>query len=147
LFFFAIGSPFACNVFSSDFTFENYEYAPINKRTSFIINPKSNSVFNPNLYINVISPSGHEFEGKIEEKSANLYTVRFTPNEVGDHQIIFYSDKDKKFLITKFISQVFDASKIRVSDLLPAAPHRPYKFTGNMRVSYRLTVRILPLSL
>ncbi|CAF1615421.1 unnamed protein product, partial [Adineta ricciae] len=125
------GSPFTCNVFSSDFIFENYEYAPINKRTAFVLKPKANSVLNPNLYINVISPSGHECEGKIEEKSPNLYTVRFIPNEIGDHQIIFYSDKDKKFLITKFISQVFDASKIRISDLPPAVPHRPYKFTIN----------------
>jgi len=87
--------------------------------------------------VDIISPSGDKLEGKIEEKSPNLYAVRFIPNKIGDHQIIFYHDKEKKLPITKFISQVYDASKIHVSDLTPAFPHRPYKFTSKIFVFYK----------
>ncbi|CAF1246383.1 unnamed protein product [Rotaria sordida] len=125
------GSPFTCNVFSSDFTFENYEYAPINKRTLFLIKPKLNSMFNPNIYVDIIAPSGNCIEGKIEEKSFNIYAIRFIPNEIGDHQIIFYNDKEKQLTITKYICQVYDVTKIHISDLPPAVSHRLYKFTIN----------------
>ncbi|CAF3728092.1 unnamed protein product [Rotaria sp. Silwood1] len=125
------GSPFTCNVCSSDFTFENYEYAPINKRTLFLLKPKLNSLFNSNIFIDIITPSGNYIEEKLEEKSSNIYTIRFIPNEIGNHQIIFYSDKDKKHIITKYICQVYDITKIHISDLLPAIPHRLYKFTIN----------------
>ncbi|CAM4895437.1 unnamed protein product [Rotaria socialis] len=125
------GSPFTCNVLSSDFTFENYEYAPINKRSLLLIKPKSNSKFNPNLHIDIVSPSGNCIQGKIEEKSANIYAIQYTPNEIGDHHIMFYTDNDKKCMITKFICQVYDATKIRISDLPAAIPHQLYKFTIN----------------
>ncbi|CAF4205688.1 unnamed protein product [Rotaria sp. Silwood2] len=125
------GTPFKCDVFSSDFTIENYEYAPINKRTLFLIKSKLNSMFNSNIHINILTPSGNCIEGKIEEKSLNIYAIRFIPNEIGDHQIIFYSDKEKKHIITKYTCQVYDVTKIHISDLLPAIPHQLYKFTIN----------------
>lgn len=127
---FGIGSPYTCNVFSSDFTFENYEYAPINKRTLFLIKSKPNSKFSSNMYVEIISPSNNCTEGKIEEKSLNIYGIRYTPTEVGDHQIIFYNDKDKTCTITKFVCQVYDSTKIRISDLPPAVPHQIYTFTS-----------------
>jgi hypothetical protein len=127
-----IGSPFACHVYSSDFTFENYEYASINKRTSFIIKPKIDSIFNPNILVDIITPSGKRIEGKIEEKSLNIYILHFLPNEIGDHRILFYNDKDKKSIIAKFISQIYDATKIQVSDLPSAVPHRLCKFTSKV---------------
>ncbi len=104
----------------------------MNKRTSFIIKPKLDSIFNPNILVDIITPSGKRIEGKIEEKSTNIYVLRFLPNEIGDHRIIFYNDKEKKSILTKFISQVYDAKKIRVSDLPSAVPHRLYKFTSKV---------------
>ena len=104
----------------------------MNKRTSFLIKPKVDSIFNPNILFDVIAPSGKRIEGKIEEKSTNIYALRFLPNEIGDHRIIFYNDKEKKSVLTKFISQVYDATKIRVSDLPSAVPHRLYKFTSKI---------------
>jgi hypothetical protein len=79
-----------------------------------------------------MTPSGKRIEGKIEEKSTNIYVIRFLPTEIGDHRIIFYNDKEKKFIVTKFICQVYDATKIRVSDLPSAVPHRLYKFTSKV---------------
>lgn len=80
--------------------------------------------------MNIINPSGKEIESKIEEKSSNIYAIKYIPNEIGNHKIIFYNDKDKKEILMKFICQVYDASKIRVSDLPSATPHRLYKFTS-----------------
>jgi hypothetical protein len=91
-----------------------------------------NTIFNPNIHVDIITPSNNRIEGKIEEKSENIYAIRFIPNEIGDHRIIFYNDKDKKLIITKFISQIYDATKIRLSDLPPAIPHRLYKFTSKV---------------
>lgn len=129
-FFHSLGSPFTCHVYSSDFTFENYEYAPIGQRTAFAIKPKLNSSFNPNLPVDIFSPSGQRMDGKVEEKSNELYLLRFLPNEIGDYRIVFYNDIERKTLTTKFISHVYDSSKIRISDLPSAVPHRMYKFTG-----------------
>jgi len=61
-----------------------------------------------------------------------MYVIRYLPNEIGDHKIIFYNDKDKKLILTKFICQIYDPTKIRVSDLPPAIPHRLYKFTSKI---------------
>lgn len=60
----------------------------------------------------------------------NTYTINFIPNEIGDHEIRFYNDEEKKLIITKFISHVYDPSKIRVSDLPLAITNQLYKFTG-----------------
>lgn len=117
-------------MYSTDFTFENYEYAPIGQRTAFAIKPKSNSLFNVNLPVDIFSPSGQRMDGKIEEKSTDHYLLRFLPNEIGDYRIVFYNDPERQKLITKFISHVYDASKLRISDLPSAVPHRLYKFTG-----------------
>jgi hypothetical protein len=138
--FIFIGSPFSCNVFSSDFTFENYEYAAINTRTSFLIKPKQNSLFNPNIHVDILTPSSNHLVGKIEEKSTNIYVIRFVPNEIGDHEIRFYSDQEEQVLITKFISQVYDASQIRVSDLPVGVAHRPYKFTSKFYLKTKLVL-------
>jgi len=78
--------------------------------------------------VDIITPSGRQIKGKI---SVNPYTIDFLPNEIGDHEIRFYGDEEKKFLLTKFICQVYDISKIRISDLPFAIAHRPYKFTSN----------------
>ena len=115
---------------STDFTFENYEYAPINKTTSFVIKPKVNSKFNTKLKFDIISPSGTRLDGKIEEKSSNYYLLRCIPKEIGNHEIIFYCDHEKQIRMMTFICQVFDAKQIRLSDLPAAIPHRPYVFTG-----------------
>ncbi len=123
-----LGSPFVCNVYSSEFTFENYEYAPIHKPTSFSIRPRLNSTLNPNINVDIITPSGRQIKGKI---SVNTSTIDFLPNEIGDHEIRFYNDEEKKLLLTKFICQVYDISKIRVSDLPFAIAHRPCKLTSN----------------
>ncbi len=133
IFFYKIGSPFVCNVYSSEFIFENYEYVPIHKRTSFSIKPKLNSVFNPNLHVDIITPSGKQIKGKIEKISINLYTIDFIPNEIGDHEIRFYNDEEKKLIMTKFICQVYDINQIRVSDLPIAVAHRLYKFTSKKK--------------
>jgi hypothetical protein len=79
-----------------------------------------------------MTPSGKRIEGYIEEKFSNMYVIQYLPNEIGDHRIIFYNDKDKKLILTKFICQVYDATKIRVSDLPSAIPHRLYKFTSKI---------------
>lgn len=91
-------------------------------------------MFNPNIHVDIIAPSGHHAEGKIEEKALNTYGIRFLPNEIGDHQIVFYSDKEKKVILTKFICQVYDASKIRISDLPSGIAHQIYKFTSNRKL-------------
>ncbi|CAF3378932.1 unnamed protein product [Rotaria socialis] len=121
------GSPYLCNVISSEFIFENYEYAPIHKRTSFSIKPKSN--FNSNIYFDIKNSAGNDIKGKLEKISMNSFAIDFIPNEIGDHEIRFYNDEDKKFIMTKFICQVYDPSKIRVSDLPLAIARQPYKFT------------------
>lgn len=126
------GSPYLCTVYSSEFTFENYEYASINKRTSFLIKPKSNELFNRNLHVDVRTPSGKSIDSKIEEKTANIYVLRFLPDEIGDHKIIFYRDKNKKSVLTKFTSHIYDATKIRISDLPPAVGQQVYRFTGKL---------------
>lgn len=130
------GSPFTCHVYSSDFTFENYEYASIGQRTAFLIKPKVSSMFNPNLHVDIFSPTGQQIEGKIEAKSSDVYLLRFLPNEIGDYRIVFYNDAEQKTMITKFISHVYDATKIRISDLPSAVPHRLYKFTGKVFVEF-----------
>jgi uncharacterized protein YxeA len=61
-----------------------------------------------------------------------LYTIGFTPYEIGDHEIRFYHDEDKKSITTKFNCQVYDISKIRVSDLPLAITHQPCKFTSKI---------------
>ncbi|CAF5036697.1 unnamed protein product [Rotaria sp. Silwood1] len=124
------GSPFQCNVFSNEFIFENYEYAAINKRTSFLIKSKLYN-FNSNIYVNIITPSNNEIKGKIEKISINSYTIDFIPYEIGKHEIRFYDNEEKKNIITKYICQVYDISKIRLSDLPLAITHQPYKFTIN----------------
>ncbi|CAF3819425.1 unnamed protein product [Rotaria sordida] len=121
------GSPFQCNVFSSDFIFENYEYAAINKRTVFLIKPKL--YFNPNIHVNIITPMGNKIKGKIEKNFMNSYMMDFIPNEIGKHEIIFYDNEEKKLIMTIFICQVYDISKIRISDLPLAIIHQLYKFT------------------
>jgi hypothetical protein len=128
--FYEIGSPFVCNVYSSEFTFENYEYASINKRTSFLIKPKLSSILNSNIHIDIITPSGKQIKGKIEKISINSYSIDFIPKEIGDHEIRFYNDEEKKQIITKFICQVYDINKIYVSDLPVAVTHQRYKFTS-----------------
>ena len=119
-------------MFSCDFTLENYEYTPIHKRTYFFIKPKSNSISNSNIHVDIITPSNCRIEGKIEEKSHHLYAIPFIPREIGNHEIIFYNDKEKKLVITKFVCQVHDITKIRISDLPLAVPNRPYQFTSRM---------------
>ena len=52
------------------------------------------------------------------------------PQEIGDHQILFYRDKEKSVRMMKFICQVYDANKILISDLPSAVAHRPYTFTS-----------------
>ncbi|CAF1278454.1 unnamed protein product [Rotaria sordida] len=121
------GSPFQCNVFSNDFIFENYEYAAINKRTVFLIKPKL--YFNPNIHVNIITPMGNKIKGKIEKNFMNSYMMDFIPNEIGKHEIIFYDNEEKKLIMTIFICQVYDISKIRISDLPLAIIHQLYKFT------------------
>ncbi|CAF1001104.1 unnamed protein product [Rotaria sordida] len=121
------GSPFQCNVFSNDFIFENYEYAAINKRTVFLIKPKL--YFNPNIHVNIITPMGNKIKGKIEKNFMNSYMMDFIPNEIGKHEIIFYDNEEKKIIMTIFICQVYDISKIRISDLPLAIIHQLYKFT------------------
>jgi hypothetical protein len=123
-----IGSPFICNVYSTEFTFENYEYAPIHKQTSFSIKPRLTSALNPNIHVDIFTPSGRQIKGKI---SVNSSTIDFIPNEIGDHEIRFYNDEEKKILLTKFICQVYDISKIRISDLPFTIVHRPCKLTSN----------------
>jgi hypothetical protein len=54
----------------------------------------------------------------------NCYKIDFLPNEIGDHEIRFSDDE------TKFICQVYDTSKITISDLPSAVLHQLYKFTG-----------------
>ncbi|UJR14889.1 hypothetical protein I4U23_001873 [Adineta vaga] len=125
------GSPFICNVFSSELTFENYEYAPINKRTSLVIKPKTHSMFNPNIQVEIVTPSGKKFKSKVEKLAAKLYTIGFVPTEIGDHEIRFYHDEEKKLIITKLNCQIYDISKLRVSDLPLAVTHQPCKFTIN----------------
>ncbi|CAF1398822.1 unnamed protein product [Adineta steineri] len=125
------GSPFACNVFSSDYTFENYEFAPINKRALITIKPKLNGIIDPNIYVDIVTPSGKKLKSKIEKTSTKLYTIGFVPNEIGDHEIRFYHDEEKKLIMTKLNCQVYDISKIRVSDLPLAVTHQPCKFTIN----------------
>lgn len=129
-FFYEIGSPFVCNVYSSEFIFENYEYASINKRTSFLIKPKLSSILNPNIHIDIITPSGKQIKGKIEKISINSYSIDFIPKEIGDHEIRFYNDEEKKLITNKFICQVYDINKIHLSDLPLAITHQPYKFTS-----------------
>ncbi|CAM4749067.1 unnamed protein product [Rotaria magnacalcarata] len=121
------GSPYLCNAISSEFIFENYEYAPVHKRTSFSIKPKSN--FNSNIYFDIKNSAGNDVTGKLEKISMNSYAIDFIPNEIGDHEIRFYNDEDKKLIMTKFICQVYDPSKIRISDLPLAIAHELYKFT------------------
>ncbi|CAF1661453.1 unnamed protein product, partial [Adineta ricciae] len=87
------GSPFICNVFSSELTFENYEYASINKRTSLVIKPKTHSMFNPNIHVEIVTPAGKKLKSKIEKLSPKLYTIAFVPTEIGDHEIRFYHDE------------------------------------------------------
>ncbi|CAF3304172.1 unnamed protein product, partial [Rotaria sp. Silwood2] len=99
-------SPFQCNVFSNEFIFENYEYAPINKRTLFLIKSKLN--FNSNIHVDIITPSGNEIKGTIEKISTNSYTIDFIPHEIGEHEIKFYDNEEKKLMIKKFICQVYD---------------------------------------
>lgn len=125
-----LGSPFQCHVFPSDFSFENYEYASIHKRTSFLIKPKLNSPFKSQISFDIISPSGDRLDGDIEEKSSNVFALHCVPTEIGDHEILFYRDESKQMPMMKFLCQVYDASQIHVGDLRPAIPNQPYKFTG-----------------
>ena len=125
-----LGSPFQCHVYPSEFSFENYEYAPINKRTSFIIRPKLASQFRAKMYFDILSPSGERLDGEIEQKSSSISALHCVPTEIGDHQIQFYRDQAKQIPLMKFLCQVYDASQIRIGDLRPAVPHQPYKFTG-----------------
>ena len=126
--FHSIGSPFVCNVYSNDFNLENYEYASINKQTSLLIKPKLNSLFNPNIQVYITTPSGTRMQGKIEKTSTDSYSIDFLPNEIGDHEIQFCNDE---LNTTAFICQVYDTSKISISDLTPAVTHQPYIFTSN----------------
>ena len=82
------------------------------------------------MHIEIIDPKGKRVEATIEEKSANIFAIRCVPQEIGDHQILFYRDKEKTVRMTKFICQVYDANKILVSDLPSAVAHRPYTFTS-----------------
>jgi hypothetical protein len=104
----------------------------INKKTSFLIKPKLNVRLNTNIHVDIITPSGNRRKGTIEKLVFDSYAIRFIPNEIGDHEIRFYKDEEKKFIMTKFICQVYDASKISVSDLPSAVAHRPYKFTSKI---------------
>ena len=122
-----IGSPVLCHVYSTDFTFENYEYAPIHKQTSFLIKPRSESMFNRNIHIDILSPLGQKI---LRRMSSNAY-IDFIPNEIGPHEIRFYHIEDKRILLAKFICQVYDISKIRISDLPLAIAHQRYQFTSN----------------
>lgn len=130
-----LGSPFVCNVFSTELSFENHEYAPVNKRAALLIKPKSPTMFNPNIHVEVITPAGKKLKGKVDKLSASSYSVGFVPSEIGDHEIRFYHDEDKKLIMTKLNCQVYDISKLRVSDLLPAVAHQPYKFTSKIAFS------------
>lgn len=122
-----IGSPVLCHVYSTDFTFENYEYALIHKQTSFLIKPRSESMFDRNIHIDILSPLGQKI---LRRMSSNAY-VDFIPNEIGPHEIRFYHIEDKRILLAKFICQVYDISKIRISDLPLAIAHQRYQFTSN----------------
>ena len=82
--------------------------------------------------VEIITPSGKRIEGLIEEKSSTVSLLQFLPEEIGGHRIIFYDDREKKSIVTKFISQVYDATKIRVSELPSAVPHRLYKFSSKV---------------
>jgi hypothetical protein len=119
-------------VFSSDFTFENYEYASINKPTTFSIKPKVNSAFNADLHFDIITPSGQPLQAKIEEQSMNTYIMRCLPNEIGNHEIIFYRDRHKQNRMIKFVCQVYDASQVRVSELPSIIAHQSCRFTGSL---------------
>ena len=118
--------------FQDDYIFENYEFAPINKRALIIIKPKSNGIIDPNIYVDILTPSGKKLKSKIEKTSTKLYTIGFVPNEIGDHEIRFYHDEEKKLIMTKLNCQVYDISKIRVSDLPLAVTHQPCKFTSKI---------------
>ena len=83
-----------------------------------------------NLHFDILSPSAHRLNGEIEEKSPTLYALRCVPSEVGNHEILFYRDEEKQIRLMKFICQVYDASQIRIGEILPAVPHQLYKFTG-----------------
>lgn len=84
-------------------------------------------MFNENIQMDILSPLGQKI---VRRMSSNAY-VDFIPNEIGSHEIRFYHTEDKRILLAKFICQVYDISKIRVSDLPIATAHQRYQFTSN----------------
>lgn len=64
----------------------------------------------------------------------------FTPNEIGDHKIRFYGDEEKNLMVTQFVCQVYDSSRISVSDLPFGVIHQVAKFTGNVNFNYLRTL-------
>ena len=60
----------------------------------------------------------------------NKYIINFIPKEIGEYEIKFYNDKEKKSFLSKFICQVYDINQIQISDLPVAITHQPYKFTS-----------------
>ena len=78
--------------------------------------------------MDVTSPLGQ----KILRKMSLDTSIDFIPNEIGPHEIRFYHIEDKRILLGKFICQVYDISKIRVSDLPLAIAHRPYQLTSTI---------------
>jgi len=109
-------------VYSNELTLENYEYVPINKPTCL----KVKSKLNRQLFVEHIAPNG-----QIERLSIKNSEIIFVGHQIGEHEIRFYSNEEKKILLSKYLCQVYDIDQIEISERISAIAHQKCRFTSN----------------
>lgn len=109
-------------MYSNELTLENYEYVPINKPTCL----KVKSKLNRQLFVEHIAPNG-----QIERLSIKNSEIIFVGHQIGEHEIRFYSNEEKKILLSKYLCQVYDIDQIEISERISAIAHQKCRFTSN----------------
>ncbi|XP_046654649.1 filamin-C-like isoform X2 [Daphnia pulicaria] len=110
------GSPFICQVIDSRqvrVTGDGLEKTSVNRPASFLIDIQGQP---STLDVRVLSPSRRVVPSAIDTVTESRYSVTYTPNEVGDHNIeIKYADLPIHG--SPFTVKAYDSAKVRVTDV------------------------------
>lgn len=124
------GSPFICNVIDASKMIvkkENMDRIPVDREATFLVDTRGASFFEHS--VSIVGPGNKQVAPTITGDPSSGYRVSFTPSEVGDHAIDV-KVAGQSVPPCPFVSKVYDARNVRVSDVTAGTVSKPVYFTS-----------------
>ncbi|XP_014219845.1 filamin-A isoform X2 [Copidosoma floridanum] len=120
------GSPFTCQVSDAAkvIVTEALEKVPVNKLASFVVEAEAAPT------VDVLAPTRESLPVDINQTTAGVYTVNFTPKDVGDHSVQVKLN-GSHVQGSPFLVKAYNADQVKVTDINSGTVGKPVFFSIN----------------